>query len=200
MLGPLTRIRRNERPAMTPSARAAARRPAGITVTEMVVATGLASLLMIVLATTWANFGRPALEVEARARIEQEGILAAQSLACDFGGFLADTPGRTGSYQDRLASPYQAASPPWDLSTPGVLILNFYGASTSDVIAITYQLEGNLLVRTNSSTGVTTTVARYVTDFSPATNPNDSSQVVITITIAYRNFTSTFTLIGVDPT
>jgi hypothetical protein len=166
----------------------------------MVVASALASLLMILLATTWANFGRPALEVEARARIEQEGILAAQSLACDFAGFLADTPGRTGTYLDGTANPYQAASPPWNASTAGVLILNFYGASTSDVIAITYELQGNVLVRTNSSTGVTTSVARYVTAFSVAANPNDSSQVVITITIAYRNFTSTFTLIGVSPT
>jgi hypothetical protein len=165
----------------------------------MVVASALATLLVTLLATSWMNFGRPALEVEARARIEQEGILAAQALACDFGGFLADTPGRTGSYQDGSTSPYQAASPPWDLSHPDVLILSFHGASTSDVIAITYQLNGPVLVRTNSSTGVTTTVARHVTAFTAAANPGNSSQVVISITIAYRNFSSTFTLIGVAP-
>ncbi len=190
----------NRGPAMTPFARAAARRRAGMTLTEMVVASALASLLMVLLATTWANFGRPALEVEARARIEQEGILAAQSLACDFGGFLADTPGRTGIYVDNSLNAYQASTPPWNVSTPGVLILNFYGATTSDVIAITYQLEGNLLVRTNSSTGASTTVARYVTAFSAVANPENSSQVQIAITIAYRNFTSTFTLIGVAAT
>jgi hypothetical protein len=192
-------MRRYEGPAMTPNDRTACGR-AGITVLEMVVATILASLLMVLLATTWANFGRPALEVEARARIEQEGIVAAHSLACDFGGFLADTPGRTGDYQDGNSNPYQASNPPWGLGTPGVLILNFYGASQSDAIAITYQLEGNLLVRTNSSTGVTTVVARYVTAFSAVANPANSSQVMVTITIAYRNFTSTFTLIGVPPT
>ena len=168
--------------------------------TEMVVATGLATLLMILLGTTWAAFGRPALEVEARARIEQEGILAAQSLACDFGGFLADAPGRNGAMQTGVASPYQASSPPWDVSNPGVLLLNFYGASTTDAIVISYQLEGNVLVRTNSSTGVSTTVARYVTNFSAAANPTNVNQVVITITITYRSFTSTFTLIGVPPT
>jgi hypothetical protein len=195
---------------MKPSGLAAVRRRAGITVTEMVVASALASFLMILLATTWANFGRPALEVEARARIEQEGILAAQSLACDFGGFLADTPGRTGAYQDGSANPYQAASPYWNVSTPGVLILNFYGASTSELVTITYEAVTNpqtgiqTLVRTNSSTGVTTTVARYVTAFSAAANPDNASQVVITIAISrpagYRVFTSTFSLIGVSPT
>jgi hypothetical protein len=199
--GAETVIARIEGPAMKPSGRAIVRRRrAGIAMTEMVVATGLATLLMILLGTTWAAFGRPALEVEARARIEQEGILAAQSLACDFGGLLADLPGRTGAMQTGAASPYQASSPPWDVSNPGVLLLNFYGASTTDAIVISYQLEGNVLVRTNSSSGVSTAVARYVTTFSAAANPNNVNQVVITITVAYQSFTTTFTLIGVPPT
>ena len=96
---------------MKPPCRAAGRRRAGITMTEMVVATVLATLLMMMLATTWAAFGRPALEVEARARIEQEGILAAQSLACDFGGFLADTPGRTATVGVGSQNPYQFHRP-----------------------------------------------------------------------------------------
>jgi hypothetical protein len=104
------------------------------------------------------------------------------------------------SYQDGSASPYQSSSPPWNVSNPGVLILNYYGATTSDVIAVTYQLTGQMLVRTNSSTGVTTPVARYVTAFSAAPAPGNPNQVVITITVAYRNFSSTFTLIGVAPT
>ena len=184
---------------MKPPGRAAVRRRrAGITLTEMVVASGLATLLMILLGSTWATFGRPALEVEARARIEQEGVLAAQSLACDFGGFLADAPGRTSAMQIGVASPYQASSPPWDTSAPGVLLLNFYGQSTSDAVVIRYQLQGNELVRTNSSTGASTTAARYVTAFAATADPGNINQVVITLTIAYRNFTTTFTLIGVS--
>ena len=183
---------------MKPPSRAAVRRRrAGITLTEMVVATGLATLLMILLGSTWATLGRPALEVEARARIEQEGILAAQSLACDFAGFLADAPGRTGAMQIGVASPYQASTPPWDASNPGVLLLNFYGQNTSDAVVISYELQGGDLVRTNSSTGTSTTVARYVTSFATAADPGNANQVVITLTIAYRNFTTTFTLIGV---
>jgi hypothetical protein len=151
----------------------------------------------MVVATALVAFSRPGLEVEARARIEQEGILAAQSLACDFGGFLADLPGRTGAMQVGAANAYQMSSPPWDVSTPGVLLLNFFGGTSSDTVVISYQLEGNTLVRTNSSTGVSTTVARYLTAFSAAANPDNINQVVVTLTIAYRNFTTTFTLIGV---
>jgi hypothetical protein len=184
---------------MKPAARATIRRRPGITVTELVVATGLATMLLMLLASAWANFGRPALEVEARARIEQEGILAAQSLACDFGGFLADTPGRTGKMQTGQSAPFQASNPRWDLGNPDVLLLNFYGSATSDSIVIGYQLHGNVLVRTNYSTNVATTVARYVTGFSAVADPDNFNQVLITLTIAYQNFTTTFTLIGVAP-
>lgn len=182
---------------MKPASRAGvSRRRAGTTLSEMVVATALGVLLMLLVATTWATFGRPALEVESRARIEQEGILAAQSLACDFGGFLADTPGRTGTMSVGAENPYQFTG--WDVSTPGVLLLNYYVASTPPVITISYQLVGDQLVRTNSSTGVSTTVARYVTGFTAATDPNNANQVLITLTIAYRNFTTTFNLVGVS--
>src|SRR5438128_1030412 len=97
----------------------------GLTVTELVVASVLAALLTILLATTWATFGRPALEVEARARIVQEGVLAAQSIACDLGGFLADSPGRTGPLIPGAQSPYQFLD--WDLSHGDALLLNFRG-------------------------------------------------------------------------
>ncbi|HZW30353.1 MAG TPA: prepilin-type N-terminal cleavage/methylation domain-containing protein [Isosphaeraceae bacterium] len=185
---------------MRPGPAAARRRRRGFTLTEMIVASMLASLLMILLAVTWLGFGRPALEVEARARIQQEGILAAQSLACDLGGFLADSPGRTGAFLiGSASSPYQFLS--WDLSQGNVLLLNFEGPSGNqgDLIIITYQLQGNLLVRSDSSTGVTTTVAKYVTGFSVAPNPSNTQQALIQIAISYRYFTSTYTLIGVPP-
>ena len=113
----------------------------------------------------------PALQVECRARIAQEGTLAAQSLAYDFGGFLADSPGRTGT----LA---QYSFTNWDVSQGNVLVLYFQGTTPTDVIAITYQLNGNQLVRTNSSSGVTTTIAKYVTAFSALLNPDNTSQAV----------------------
>jgi hypothetical protein len=180
------------------------RRRVGIMIIEMVVVTGLATLLIILLATSWATFGRPGLEVEARARLEQEGILIAQSLACDLGGFLDDdpsaSPGRTGGTLSDSAqfNPYQFID--WSTSNSNVLLLNFSSGTNSPAYTVSYQIASNQLVRTctNLSTGASTTmtVARYVTVFSLQ---SVESNVQMTITLNYRNFTTTFTLIGVPP-
>ncbi len=158
----------------------------------MVVGSILATLLGMLMAGACATFGRPALEVEARARIEQEAILATQSIACDLGGFLADGPGRTGTLGH-----YPFVD--WDLSSGNVLLLNFQDSTTQDIVVITYELQGNLLVRTNSSTGVTTTIAKYVTNFSVSSVPDNAGQALIQFTIAFRYFTGTYTLVGVTP-
>jgi hypothetical protein len=147
---------------------------------------------MSVIAMSWVAFARPALEVEARARILEEAILATQSIACDMGGYLPDAPGQTGT-------PSQYRFKDWKYPESGVFLLNFQGMSPSDVIVITYQLSGNRLVRSSSSTGVSTTIAKYVTGFSVVADPNNSSQVSIQITIAFRYYSTTYTLIGVPP-
>jgi hypothetical protein len=157
------------------------------------VASVLAALLGILLALSCASFGRSALEVESRARIAQEGILAAQSIACDFGGFLADSPGRAGTLTQ-----YSFTS--WDVSEPNVFVLYFQGTSGTDVIVVTYELSGDQLVRSNQSSGVSTTIARHVTGFSVATNPGNAAQVMISFTVTFRHFSSTYTLIGISPT
>lgn len=158
----------------------------------MVIGSILATLLGMLLATACATFGRPVLEVEARARIEQEAILATQSIACDLGGFLADAPGRTGTLGH-----YPFVD--WDVSNGNVLLLNFQDSTSQDIVVITYELQGNLLVRANSSTGVTTTIAKYVTNFSVSPVPGNAGQAFIQFTIAFRYFTATYTLIGVSP-
>jgi type II secretory pathway pseudopilin PulG len=173
----------------------------GFSLMEMIVAFTLAAILGILLAQACATFGRTALEVEARARIAREAILTTQSLAYDLSGFLADSPGRTGTLTQ-----YQFGSPPWDTSQgspPGSLLwLNFQGASSGNPIVIKYEwLAGsNQLVRFDSSTGVTTTTANYVTGFSVAPEPGNAANVQITLTITFRNFAATYTLIGVNPT
>jgi hypothetical protein len=157
------------------------------------VASVLAALLGILLALSCASFGRSALEVESRARIAQEGALAAQSLACDLGGYLADSPGRTGD-----STQYSFAS--WDITQGNLLILYYHGTTSTDVIIVTYQLSGDQLVRCNQSSGVTTTIARHVTGFSVGPNPDNTAQAQILITVTFRYFSSTYTLIGISPT
>jgi hypothetical protein len=187
-----SRVTKAEVPQRFRRARAAQLRR-GYSLIETMVASVLAAFLGILLALSCASFGRSAVEVESRARITQEGILAAQSLACDFGGFLADAPGRTGTLT-------QYSFTTWDVSQGNVLILYFQGSTDTDLIAITYQLSGDQLIRTNSSSGVTTTIARGITAFSTGANPEDTSQALIQVTVAYRYFTATYTLIGVNPT
>jgi hypothetical protein len=157
------------------------------------VASILAALLGLLLALSCASFGRSAIEVESRARIAQEGALAAQSLACDFGGFLADSVGRAGELTQ-----YSFAS--WDISQGSLLILYYHGTTTNDVIVVTYQLSGDQLVRTNVSSGVTTTIARHVRAFSVGPNPDNTAQAEIVLTVTFRYFSSTYTLIGISPT
>jgi hypothetical protein len=81
-----------------------------------------------------------------------------------------------------------------------VLILNFQGASASDLIVVTYQQIGDQLVRTNQSSGVTTTVARHVTKFLVGPSAENPAYAQIEITVAFRYFSSTYTLIGISPT
>jgi hypothetical protein len=164
----------------------------GTTLTELVMGALLAALLGILLAGACATFARPALEVEARARIAQEAILASQSLACDLGGYLADAPGQTGTLGQ-----YDFVD--WDLSNGNALVLNFQGSGTGDLIVITYQLQGSLLVRSNSSTGITTTIAKYVTSFTVQDDPDNANLAIIQFTVAFRYFTATYTLVGVSP-
>jgi hypothetical protein len=164
----------------------------GFSLIETLLTTVLATLLGMLLGMACATFCRPALEVDARARITREGILAAQSLACDMGGFVAESVGRTGT-----VTQYSFTS--WDLSQGNALVLNYQGANTTDLIAITYQLSGKSLVRYNSSTGVTTTVATYVTAFSVAPYPDNETQAQIVITVSFRNYSATYTLIGISP-
>ena len=164
----------------------------GFSLLETMLASVLATLLGVLLAMSCATFGRPALEVDARARITQEGILAAQSIACDLGGFLADN---SGAPEPRASMCSSVGPLSRQCSGP-----QFLWRASSDLIVITYQQSGNQLVRYNSATGVTTTIANYVTGFTVEPNPDNSSQALIQITIAFRYFTATYTLIGVNPT
>jgi prepilin-type N-terminal cleavage/methylation domain-containing protein len=176
----------------------------GFSMMEMIVASTLAAMLGILLVQATVTFGRPALEVEARARITQEAMLATQSLAYDLGGFLPNIQGQALT----LDNPSTAWGTPTGESH--VLSLTFGGTT------ILYFLQGNQLVRSDSSsTAGPTTIANYVKSFTVASYaPNPASpttqQLQLTITIAYPNptialpdlqpkFSGTYTLIAVRP-
>lgn len=176
--------------------------------TEMVVATSLATLLVVLLATAWTTFGSTALEVEARARLEREALLSVQSIAYDLSGFLNDdpsspSPGWPGGQMSDVAAknPYQFLD--WGLSNPGVLTLNYSGGSASPAYTVTYQVEADQLVRTctNLSTAAATrvTVARHLAANGLSVAEINPNEVQILLTFSYRNITSTFTLIGIPP-
>jgi hypothetical protein len=168
------------------------RRRRGYSLVELVVASLLAVLLGSLLATAFITFGRPAIEVEARTRISREAILAVQSVACDLGGFLADNPGRTGPLGH-----YRFTE--WDLSDPNVLLLVFQGSSVKTLVVIRYEIQGNRLVRTNSDTGATTTIANHVTGFKVEIDPDHSNRSLIHISITYRDYTAIYSVIGIKP-
>ncbi len=165
---------------------------------EMIVAALLAAMLGALLVQAFITFGRPALEVEARARITQEAILATQSLACDLGGFLADKLRDANRNHQPVSIRQLPQARTFPVGTE--LLLNFQGLNAGDPIVVSYQLQDNRLVRSNSSTGVTTTIANYVSGFSVQPEPGSpSNQILINITFTFRNFTSTYSLIGVSP-
>ena len=58
----------------------------GFALVEMVVACLLMALLASTLAVTWAAFGRPLVEAQARCRLVREARLAAEAIAEDLGG------------------------------------------------------------------------------------------------------------------
>ena len=65
----------------------------GFTIAEMVVAIFLTALLAVLMAEAAAIFARPAAEVDGRTRLALEASLAAEALARDLSGYLADNSG-----------------------------------------------------------------------------------------------------------
>lgn len=171
-------------------------RPA-FTLVEVMVVSGLMTILAMLLAAIWSGLGRPLLDSASRAQISQEANLAAAALARDFGGSLAGSDGRLG-YQvnGKLVGRMQPAD--------SVLRLCFDGGNVVDGLAewgapdtvITYEVQDGNLVRWDESSGTLFTVARYVQQMQLTSQDNG---VEIKLTFAYRNLTRTYTLVGLDP-
>src|SRR5271166_299813 len=182
----------------------------GFTITEMVIAAFLTAFLALLLATAVATFARPAAEVDGRTRLALEASLAAEALARDLSGYLADNSGVPGT----LAQ-YQFYN--WYTSSDGsMLFLNYQGTSPGPpYVLVTYQQQNYGLVRTLSNPVQSVVVASHVTGFNaslcnPDGTPNPAgSNVMIEITLTYPDpssprqgnpkFSGTYVLIGVQP-
>jgi len=174
----------------------------GFTIMEMVVAIFLTALLAMLLAAAVATFARPATEVDGRTRLALEASMAAEALARDLGGYLADNSGVPGTLTQ-----YQFSN--WNPSSDGtILFLNYQGTSPGPpYVIVTYQQQDYRLVRTQLSNGVQT-VARYVTGFLVQPDPNNPANIRIQVTLTYPDpssqrqipsFSGTYVLIGVPP-
>jgi len=183
----------------------------------MVVAIFLTALLAVLMTVAAATFARPAAEIDGRTRLALEASLAAEALARDLGGYLADNSGVPGTLKQ-----YQFYN--WYTSSDGtILFLNYQGANPGPpYVLVTYQQQNNGvihngLVRTLSNPSQSVVVASHVTNFNaslcnPDGTPNlagHSMKIAITLTypdpdpssLSQRNFsfTGTYVLIGVTP-
>ena len=182
----------------------------------MVVTIFLTALLAVLLATAAVTFTRPAAEVDGRTRLALEAGMAAEALARDLSGYLADNSGVPGTLKQ-----YQFSN--WYTSSDGtILFLNFQGASPGPpYVLVTYQQQNYGLVRTLSSPALSVVVASHVwnSNNQPAFNvslcnpdgtPNTAGTCVkIAITFTYPDpssarqgnpqFSGTYVLIGAQP-
>ncbi len=176
----------------------------GFTIIEMVIATFLTVFLALLLGAAMATFARPAAEVDGRARLALEACLAAEALARDLGGFLADNSGNPGALTQ-----YKFAS--WSFSSDGTtLFLNFQGTNPGPpYVMVTYQQQNYQLVRTQLTSGIQTVVASHVTRFFVEADPDNPNNAQIQLTLTYpdpsspRNplpsFSGTYIFVGVPP-
>ncbi len=133
------------------------------TLVEVLVVSGMMTLLASLLAASWVGLGRPMASVIAHARLVQEIDLAAAALARDLGGSLANPEGRLGGKQ-------QAAFVGWMPRAGGQLWLCFDGGSPPDGAAdwappdtvIVYLVDDHTLVRWDQSTSTSFPVAQCV--------------------------------------
>ena len=155
------------------------------TIAEMVVAIFLTALLAVLMAAAAATFARPAAEVDGRTRLALEASMAAEALARDLSGYLADNsdnkPGNLTQY--RFIN--------W-IPANGSLVLNYQGTPLASAsVSVTYLLQNSTLVRTLSNPVESVVVASHVTGFNASLcnqdgTPNPAgSSVMIEITLTY---------------
>ncbi|HWE37888.1 MAG TPA: prepilin-type N-terminal cleavage/methylation domain-containing protein [Isosphaeraceae bacterium] len=171
----------------------------GFTVLEISIATGLLALLAMLISAVWAGFGRPSAEADRRARLAIEANLAAAALAADLGGGIADESGQ------RLEGKSSLRFVDWKEPGGTQLWLCFDGGPSPNGqpdwgppdTVIVYQVEAGMLVRQDQNANTSRSVAADVAGFG-AVDLGDG-RVQITLTLAFRDLSETFTIIALKP-
>ena len=171
----------------------------GFSAIEMAVVSMLTALLSVIMSSVWMNFCKPALEASARCRMALEANLAAASFSRDFGGNLADSAGRVGVPLDGRFTGRMIPASGW-------LRICYHGGNDTDPlpkwatpdVVISYQLDGNRLIRTDENAGTQVVVATNLTSFS-VTDNGAGTGVVISMMFALRGLTATYTHVALDP-
>jgi hypothetical protein len=166
---------------------AALGRRRGATIIELMVTSMLMVIVALILARTWAVFGRSAIATVARARIAQEANLAAAALVKDF-GLLARPPDKCTDTR------YVNIQPSIDGTSISFSIDD--GTGTSRIIQYARdQTDSSKLVRTDLTAppGSGRVVATLVAGFEASaltTLPNEfnATGVQIDLTLTHRTY------------
>lgn len=179
----------------TPAPRPFAHR-GGFTLTEVLIVSGLMSLLALILSTLWSGLGRPLADAAARACLIQEIALASAALARDLGGNLADP-------ESRLGTKRQGEFLDWSTPNGAQLRLRFAGNPKgkkddwgNQNTTIVYSVEDGQLVREDTNAKTSMVIAEHVEVLSVTC---DSALCQIELIFRYRGLTRTCSWIARIP-
>jgi prepilin-type N-terminal cleavage/methylation domain-containing protein len=172
----------------------------GFTLVEMACAVVLTGMLGVLLASTWAAFGVPAVESYRRGRLAREAIMAAASLRADLGGSLPVPVGRLGKVAD-------LGFVGWRTTDGTDLEICFDNAPTDGIASydltdyrVVYWVADGTLHRWDQATSTTTVVAGDVTAMSVDDDPDGTGQRLrVDLSFRHRDVTRTHTFIASKP-
>jgi prepilin-type N-terminal cleavage/methylation domain-containing protein len=169
--------------------------PRGFSLVELMIVTTMTGVLVIMISGFWTSFGRSLADGVAQARTAGEATLALETLRRDLSGHLPGAAAGSqpvGQYVGRLVTDGGAR-----------LMLCFDGAPANgnadwaapDTV-VTYEMQNGQLVRLDQQTGGTFVVADRVDQFQVL---DQGDRLRIDLTVTFRDFTNTYTLIAQDP-
>jgi hypothetical protein len=159
------------------------------------IVVSMSAFLFLMISGLWTAFGRSLADTIAQTRVIGEANMAVDTLRRDLGGNLPEAV--TGPTQ-------RGKCMGWFVTGGGSrLILCFDGEPSNGTAdwappdtTVVYEVQDSQLVRTNQETGSSFVVANHVEDFDVR---DQLFGLRIELTIAFRDFTRTYTIVTRDP-